>query len=268
MVTGAARGIGYACVESLLDAGWYVVGLDWDERCSAKLERTVAERGAVIQGSVADRDVLARAGEVARVGAPLAGWVNNAGVSEKTTAHAADPEVVRRVFSVNIEGVFWGSATATQAFVAQRSGGAIVNISSVHGRAGFSGWAAYDMSKGAVEALTRYLAVEYGPVGIRANAVAPGTVRTPNYERQLATSPDPVAAERELARLQPLGRIAEPDEIASVVRFLLSEDASFVTGQTFVVDGGLTAACSPQDVDPGLADAYRRQADGATEAVH
>jgi NAD(P)-dependent dehydrogenase (short-subunit alcohol dehydrogenase family) len=141
-------------------------------------------------------------------------------------------------------------------FVAQRSGGAIVNVSSVHGRAAYSGAVAYDISKAGVDALTRYIAVEYGPVGIRANAIAPGGVRTPLFERVVAAADDPERAEADAIRDHPLRRVAEPREIASVAAFLLSDEASFVSGQSLAVDGALTARCCTFPLDPALADAY------------
>ena len=101
---------------------------------------------------------------------------------------------------------------------------------------------AYDASKGGVDALTRNVAATYGPRRIRANAVAPGAVRTPQLERSIAASPDPAEHERKLSSLAPLKRIAEPNEIAAVVAFLLSDDASYLTGQSISVDGGWSTA--------------------------
>ena len=112
--------------------------------------------------------------------------------------------------------------------------------------------AAYDISKAGVDALTRYVAVEYGPVGIRANAIAPGGVRTPLYERFVAESADPERADSESAYAHPLRRIAQPREIAAVASFLVSDEASFVSGQSIAVDGGLTARCMDFELDPRI----------------
>jgi NAD(P)-dependent dehydrogenase (short-subunit alcohol dehydrogenase family) len=148
---------------------------------------------------------------------------------------------------VNLLGYYWGCAEAVQSFLSNGLSGTIVNISSVHGRASYANSAAYDVSKAGVDGLTRYVAVEYGPRGIRANAVAPGGVRTPMHESFVAAADDPVAVEEMAARDHPLRRIAEPAEIASVVNFLLSNAASFITGQSIAVDGGLTARCCTFD---------------------
>jgi NAD(P)-dependent dehydrogenase (short-subunit alcohol dehydrogenase family) len=255
VVTGCGQGIGRAILERLVLDGDAVVGIERDE-CLAAEARAGAAGGDVVIGDTADRDVHAAAARRARELVPLWGWVNNAAIMMPTTLHEVDPAAVERVLAVDLYGYYWGCAAAVQAFVDQRSAGAIVNISSVHGRAGFSNDAAYDVAKGGVDALTRYVAVEYGPVGIRANAIAPGGVRTPLSQRAVRESADPERAEREMIAPHPLRRIAEPREIAAVAAFLLSDEASFVTGQSIAVDGGLTARCCDFRLNPTLKEAY------------
>ena len=148
-------------------------------------------RGAVVRGDVAEPETHREGAARARTEAPLAGWVNNAGIGTRGTLHRPDTEAIRRVLDVNLGGTMWGCAAAAEAFVEQRSGGAIVNVSSIHGRRSFANHAAYDSSKGGVDALTRNLAVEYGPVGVRVNAVAPGGIRTPLLERGIRGEPRP-----------------------------------------------------------------------------
>jgi NAD(P)-dependent dehydrogenase (short-subunit alcohol dehydrogenase family) len=256
VVTGCGRGIGKAILERLRQDGYVVVGLERDPETAADAGRELGAGGEVVVGDASDRETMERVAAVAAGRAPLAGWVNNAGTGGLGTLHAPVPEEVERVFAVYLEGYFWGCSAAVRRFVEQRSGGAIVNISSVHGRAGYPGWAAYDAAKGGIDALTRHIAVSYGAFGIRANAIAPGGVRTPHLEKFVRESADPVETEREMNDSHPLRRIAEPREIANVASFLLSAESSFVTGQSLAVDGGLTASCMTFPVDAALAALY------------
>jgi glucose 1-dehydrogenase len=263
VVTGCGRGIGRAILERLQRDGFHVVGLERDPETAADASRALGGDGEVVIGDAGDRETMDRVAATAARHAPLAGWVNNAGTAGLGTLHAPVPEQVDEVFGVYLGGYFWGCSAAVRRFIEQRSSGAIVNISSVHGRAGYPGWAAYDAAKGGVDALTRHIAVSYGAFGIRANAIAPGGVRTPHLERFVRDSPDPAATEREMNDSHPLRRIAEPREIASVASFLLSDEASFVTGQSLAVDGGLTASCMTFPVDAELAAHY-----GSAEGTH
>lgn len=253
VITGAGQGIGRAILQRLVDDGWYAVGIERDAALVEELRCAIAEdRGAVLYGDVTDEGALERARDLAVAGAPLAGWVNNAGVPHPVSLHRATAGDLDMVLSVNLHGTFWGCATAVRTFLAQQSPGAIVNVSSIHGRASFASHAAYDMSKGGIDALTRNVAVEYGPAGIRANAVAPGGIHTPLLARGVAQADDPAAAEARLRDSPPLRRIGEATEIAGVAAFLLSADASYLTGQSIAVDGGWTAACTTSPTDPDL----------------
>lgn len=245
VVTGSGMGIGRAVAERLAADGWIVVGVDVDQPAAGPC-------ADVVTGDTAQRATHLEAAGRARALAPLAGWVNNAGITRLTALHALDEAAIRALVDVNGFGYIWGCAAAVDAFAGQGSPGAIVNVSSIHGRVSYPGHAAYEFTKGGVDALTRSVAVTYGPYGVRANAVAPGSVRTPHLEAHLAASADPEAAERELAQGPPLRRIAEPREIAAVVAFLLSDDASYVSGQSLAVDGAWTAAFSNPPDDPEL----------------
>ncbi len=256
VITGCGRGIGRAVLERLIADGYLVVGVERDPALSAEITAAMPEVHMIV-GDCADIETHARAAaEAARI-APLWGWVNNAsGVEGGGAIHQVDAERVNRIIAVSLMGYFWGCAEAVKAFVRQRSGGSIVNVSSVHAQVGFSGAAAYDTAKGGVDALSRYLAVEYGPVGIRANVVAPGGVDTVGARLVIDRTEDPARTRREIESQNPFRRLADPAEIAAVVSFLLSADSSFVSGETITVDGGLTAACMPFPVDPALAEAY------------
>jgi glucose 1-dehydrogenase len=188
--------------------------------------------------------------------APIGGWVNNAGLALSGNLHEPKQDEVERLFAVNLMSYYWGCSEVITAWVAQKRAGAIVNISSVHGRAAFTMWAAYDVAKAGIDALTRYVAVEYGPIGIRANAVAPGAVATPLVKQVIAMSPDPKVAEREMSIIHPLERIGQPEEIAAATAWLLSSESSFVSGQSLAVDGGLTSRCYRYEPNAELVARY------------
>jgi glucose 1-dehydrogenase len=253
VVTGAGRGIGRAIVERLIGDGWAVVGIEWDPAGAAAVAALPGIAGS-IAGDASDRAVLEEATAGATRHAPLGGWVSNAAVIRMGTIHDPVPAEVDETIRVNLMGPFWGASQAVRTFLDQRSPGSIVTISSIHARAAFNGYAAYDVAKGGVSALTRYLASEYGPFGIRANAIEPGAIRTEMNATAIAASPDPVRAAREMAALAPMGRVGAPREIAAVCAFLLSDDASFVSGESIAVDGAASARCWPYPPAEDLID--------------
>jgi glucose 1-dehydrogenase len=254
VVTGVGSGLGLATLSRLADDGYYIVGIEISESGVAVAKEQLKGRGQIVHGDAADREVLASAAQRAMNTAPLTGWVNNAGIALSGNLHDPIPADVDRVFAVNLQGVYWGCSEAVRQFMDQRVPGAIVNISSIHGRAAFPGWAAYDTAKGGVDALTRYVAVEYGPAGIRANAIAPGAIRTEMLQQVISDAPNSEDAEREFAIMHPLTRIGEASEVASVVAFLLSDESSFISGQSIAVDGAATARCFAFRPDVGLMD--------------
>ncbi|MBT2496724.1 SDR family oxidoreductase [Microbacterium sp. ISL-59] len=238
VVTGAASGIGRAVVAELLDAGWRVVGLDIDPR----VDEIADDRFRAVQGDVSERASHALAVEAARSLGTLSGWVNNAAVQENQRADALTSDAIRRQIDVNLIGTMWGCAAAVEAMP---SGGSVVSLSSIHALVGFESAFAYAATKGAIVSLARQLAVDFGPVGIRSNSVLPGAIDTAMCRDEWAASPDPIAARRTDERLHLQGRMGQPREIAKVVGFLLSDDASLINGQAIVVDGGALARIAP-----------------------
>lgn len=254
VVTGSGAGIGRAILERLSTDGWRVAGVEIDPAGAADAQRFVDANagGTIVVGDAAELGVLERARAAATAMAPLRGWVNNAAVVAMGSLHDAKPEEVRALFRLNIEGYFWGCAEAVRTFMAQRTPGSIVNISSLHARVAFPGWVAYETSKAALGGLTRYIAVEYGNAGIRANTVEPGAIWTPWNEDHIARSEDPAATQAQMASFSVFGRMGRASEIAAAVAFLLSDEASFITGAALPVEGGATARSYRFEPDPAV----------------
>jgi NAD(P)-dependent dehydrogenase (short-subunit alcohol dehydrogenase family) len=252
VVTGAAMGVGKAIARRLVADGVHVVAVDWNR---AALDAAVAEIGGTIEGlhgDVGDWETHERAADAAERAAPLRAWVNNAGIDIQGGAHEVTPEDIDRGLRVLQLGVMYGTALAVRRMLPRRAG-SIVNVSSIQGTHAFPRYFVYQAAKAAVIMLSRGVAVDYGPFGIRCNAVLPGTVETPMTYGVL---PPDVPRERALAiegELHPLGRVAQPEEIAEVAAFLLSERASFVTGTAIPVDGGATARCYAYPVPEEIA---------------
>lgn len=241
VVTGAAMGIGRAVAEELLAGGAVVVGLDID---GDALVATATELGPAfvpVVGDVADWDSHERAASAAAAYAPLRAWVNNAGVGIGGGAHEVDAAAIDAAVAVLQVGAMTGTAIAVRRMLALplRDGerGAIVNVSSIQAVAAFPAFYAYGAAKAAIGALARSVAVDYGPHGIRCNTVLPGTIETPMMHRALGGEWTIEDARRDAAALAPLGRAGQAAEVASVVAFLLSPRASYLSGAAVTVDG-------------------------------
>ena len=250
VVTGGARGIGSAISRRLAEAGANVVVADVDAAAAVQTAKEITATAAGATGVSAmgreldvtsGDDIASVADAVVDEHGSLDIWVNNAGIYPIQPLLDVTDDDWDRVLDVNLRGAFIGSREAARRMVAAGSGGVIVNIASVSGYRGRKGLAHYSSSKHGLRGLTRSLAVELGPHGIRALAIAPTMVVTPGTEAVAAQARTADMHSTEVYSQLPLGRPGVPDDIARVVLFCASDLASFMTGSTLAVDAGQMA---------------------------
>ena len=237
IVTGAARGIGRASAERLLAEGAKVVISDIDEE---QLNRTAVELGAAGRVLVQRADVAIKSDVVQLIEAAVRHFgrldimLNNAGIAPVVDFLDVTEELLGRVLDVNLKGAFYGTQAAGRQMISQGLGGVIINMSSINSGLANPNVAPYAISKGGMNQVTSTAAVAFAPHGIRVVGVGPGTIMTDMVAGAFVNS----AGNHAILSRTPLGRYGQASEIAAVVAFLASDDASYMTGETVYVDGG------------------------------
>ena len=242
LVTGAGQGIGFACARALAKEGARVVIAERDESRGRDAAKRLADEGLAATAVACDvsrkSDVDAAVARAVEVYGRLDILVANAGI-----VHAAEfldlaEADFDRVLAVNLKGVFLAGQAAARQMVKQGGGGAIVNMSSVNAVLAIPNQVPYVVSKGGINQLTKVMALSLAAHGIRVNAIGPGTILTELARTAVLGNKE---AERKILARTPMGRMGEPDEVASVAVFLASDDSSYLTGQTIYPDGGRLA---------------------------
>jgi len=246
IITGGASGFGLAIAHRFAQAGAQVIIASRREALCHQRAGEIQAQGGTALGMGLDVTDEAQVQRVVQETVAHLGrvdiLVNNAGIIVRTPAPESSLEEWEHVQATNLRGPFLCCKHVLPQMLSQGRGGAVVNIASYLGMYGGSGnMPAYGASKGGVIALTKSLAVKYGPDHIRVNAICPGFIKTPLNANVINDAPDPAAKEREMAARYPLRRLGRPDDVAHAALFLASDASSWITGITLLVDGGLTA---------------------------
>jgi NAD(P)-dependent dehydrogenase (short-subunit alcohol dehydrogenase family) len=233
LITGAGQGIGLATAKRMASEGAIIVAGTLDDTQA----NAVKDYEAVQLDVQHEESWISTMDSLVKSHGGLDVLINNAGISPQATAEETTPEFWDEVMAINLRGSFLGCQKAIP-LMRKRGGGAIVNVASINGIRGNRRLVAYAATKGAIVSMTMSLALDHSQDNIRVNCVCPATIDTAMPKGMIAEAPDPALLKRQMNEKHPIGRIGQPEEVASTIAFLASEDASFMTGLAIPVDGG------------------------------
>jgi len=245
IITGGGSGIGEAISHEFVDQGASIYILDVNKDNADSTAKSIQQNGGTakaFQCDISDHDAVQKVISQIKTEAPRIDiLVNNAGIAHIGNVENTSPEDMDRIYNVNIKGVY-NCLHAVTPIMAEQGGGSIVNLASVASKLGIADRFAYSMSKGAVYTMTLSVAKDYIEKNIRCNCVCPGRVHTPFVDQYLDKHYPNNREEmfNKLSEWQPIGRMGKPDEIATLITFLASDQASFITGSAYDIDGGTT----------------------------
>lgn len=244
IITGAGSGMGRATALLFAEEGARVVAADCDGDAGEETVGLIEKRGGEATFVPVDVSEAADAERLVKITLERYGnldiLVNNAGIYAQGDVANTTEEEWHRILGVNLTGVFLCSKYAVAAMV-ERGGGAIVNVASEAGLVGIHNQVSYNVSKSGVIALTKSMALDFAPHSIRVNCLCPGRTLTPLVEKVITEAADPESTRRALEEDRPMKRMGRPEEIAAAILFLVSDECTYATGSTLVVDGGYTA---------------------------
>ncbi|MEQ8553966.1 MAG: SDR family oxidoreductase [Cyclobacteriaceae bacterium] len=243
IITGGSKGIGKAATQLIAKSGADVFFLDIDDTEGQDLQKEIKDQGfkaTYVKCNIASyEEVKQTIEDIYEQSGKIDILINNAGIAHIGTATNTTPEDFQKIVDVNVKGVFHCLSVCIP-FMQKSGGGAIINMSSVAAELGIPDRFAYSMSKGAVSAMTLSVAKDYLADNIRCNAIAPGRVHTPfvdNFIQKNYPGKEQEMFEK-LSKTQPIGRMGKPEEIAGLIQYLCSDEASFITGSIYPIDGG------------------------------